>query len=62
MFYCTLQPGSQYDTGVVNITSIVSVMGKSVFFSLLVKFFIDVKMFDNLIGWTLASSGDTMLE
>ena len=33
--YFTLQPGSQYDTGVV---SIVNVMGK-VFFSLVVKFY-----------------------
>ena len=58
MYYTihVLKPGSQYDAGAA---SVVSVMEKSFYQS---NCILDVKFFDNLIGWTLANAHDATLE
>ena len=56
-----LKPGLQYDAGAASVMSIVNVTGTSIFHQS--KSIHDVKLFNSLIGWTLANgAGDTMLE
>ena len=57
-----LKTGSQYDIGVASVTSVVSIMGKEYFFSLVKLFLIDVNFISILIGWMLANTGNAMLE
>ena len=57
--HSNVKPGSQYDAGAVNITSVVSVMEKVFQQSNCIP---DVKFFDNLIGWTLANARNVTLE
>ena len=54
-----LKPGSQYDNGAASVASNVSIMKKAFYKSSSNP---DVKFPDNLIVWTLANAGGTMLE